>query len=245
MDRPMNTPTTTCFIHWTSPDEVDDRHRGYLSDTERQRLVALRRSEDRARFTVAVALLRRTAADHLGIAPHQVPVQRHCPDCERPHGKPVIVGTDLRVSVSHSGRHVVVALCEGADVGIDVERVNPVSSLVRAADRVLSPAELDRLPPPGPDRLAACFTTWSRKESVLKATGDGMRVPMPMLTVSAPDQPARLLDFVGRPELVGRSTIADLSPGPGYVAAVTVLAAGPVAFVQATATANRPLPIAS
>ncbi|MEV4122516.1 4'-phosphopantetheinyl transferase superfamily protein [Micromonospora sp. NPDC049645] len=80
----------------------------------------------------------------------------------------------------------------------------------------------------GPGRTQAFFHCWRRRESVLKATGDGLWIPMSNLTVWAPRDPARLSGFIDRPDLVGPAQIVDLDPEPGYVGAVSVLAARPV-----------------
>ena len=58
--------------------------------------------------------------------PGDVPVERTCPDCGRPHGRPRL---DLpgapQLSVSHSGLLVVVAAHDGP-VGVDVQRIADV-----------------------------------------------------------------------------------------------------------------------
>jgi 4'-phosphopantetheinyl transferase len=98
------------------------------------------------------------------------------------------------------------------------------------ARHVLSPAErgwLDRIE--GGCRTLVFYRCWTRKEAVLKATGDGLRVPMPTLTVSGPGEPPRLIASSRRAGLAGRTALCDLRPGTGYVGAVAVLAGGPVA----------------
>jgi 4'-phosphopantetheinyl transferase len=69
------------------------------------------------------------------------------------------------------------------------------------------------------------LTYWCRKESVVKATGDGLRVLMREVVVSPAESPARLIRYPGR-ELVAWMT--DLDLGPSYAAALTVLTAGSV-----------------
>ena len=51
---------------------------------------------------------------------------------------------------------------------------------------------------------------------------------MAELTVSAPDQPARVLAWASRPDLVSRIVLADLQPGDGYVACVAHFGRGEV-----------------
>jgi 4'-phosphopantetheinyl transferase len=81
-------------------------------------------------------------------------------------------------------------------------------------------------------RTEAFFRSWTRKEAVLKATGDGLRIPMRLVTVGAPDGSARLTGFPGRPELPGMTRIADLRAEPGYIGALAVLTARPVRVIE-------------
>ena len=63
-------------------------------------------------------------------------------------------------------------------------------------------------------------TLWVRKESLLKATGDGLRVEPAFLRLSDASEMPRLLDWPGG--AVGPTALQDL-PIDGYVACVSVL----------------------
>jgi 4'-phosphopantetheinyl transferase len=131
----------------------------------------------------------------------------------------------VHVSVSHSGDRVAVAATAAAPVGVDVERVRELR-LAELGAQTLGPGEWAT-------DLAEFFTYWARKESAVKATGDGLSVPLSGVLVSRPDEPARLLGYRARPDLV--ATMRDLDPGPGYAAAVTVLAGEPWQVIEHTA----------
>ena len=116
-----------------------------------------------------------------------------CFDCGKPHGKPTVVGSTLEVSISHSGDWVALAVTDGAPVGVDVEEVR-AAEVDDLAGICFSPAELAvfrRVPEA--DRRGAFFTYWARKEAVLKATGKGMSVGMSKLTLTAHDEPPRVV----------------------------------------------------
>ena len=177
-------------------------------------MVRLRRQEDKQRLMVGNALLRLTIAQAAGCAVDEVVIDRSCPDCDKPHGKPTVVGHDLHVSVSHSGNRVAVALTGVAQVGIDVEQVDPRVRVDELLPNILSPDEnatdMD------------FFTRWARKEAVLKATGHGLRMPMSRITLG----PQGLIGFDGP------CALHDLQPGPGYCAAVAVLTDAPVEVAE-------------
>jgi len=71
------------------------------------------------------------------------------------------------------------------------------------------------------DGPEAFYRYWTRKEAVVKATGDGITVDLQLVRVSGVDEPPRLLSYPDRPAIA--AAIRDLNPGGGHVAAVCVL----------------------
>jgi 4'-phosphopantetheinyl transferase len=216
-------------VWWVDPAVAPDWCERLLSEPERRRAESFRQAAPRRRFVAATALLKVTVAGWTGGDPFGVEVRRACPDCAEPHGRPEIVGGAVHVSLSHSGDRVAVALCADGPVGVDVEQVSDVD-FETMLEFVLGDAERRAFGEleGRAARRRAFLRYWTRKESVLKATGDGLRIPMRHVTLGPPDEPPRLTGFTGRPDLVGAAHLTDLRPGPGYVGALTVLAAAPV-----------------
>ncbi len=219
-----------CRVWCIDPADAPDWCEDLLSGPERARAESLRHVAARRRFTTATALLKVAVAESADDDPWKVELRRECPECRGPHGRPDVVGSTLNVSLSHAGDRVAVALCADGAVGVDVEQVIADVDVDSMLGFVLSDAERAdfRAVHGRPARVQAFFRCWTRKESVLKATGDGLRIPMSNLTVGAPHDRARLTGFIDRPDLVETAHIVDLDPGPGYVGAVTVLSARPV-----------------
>jgi 4'-phosphopantetheinyl transferase len=222
--------TPGCRVWWLDPTEAPAWCDELLSESERTRAASFHHTAARQRFVAATALLKVTVAQTIGGDPFDVNVRRRCPDCQRLHGRPEIDGTDMHVSISHSGDRVAVAICAAGPVGVDVEQVNPDVDVDGMLRFVLGAGERQpfRSIAGVAARTLAFYQCWTRKESVLKATGDGLRVPMSTMTLDPPHGPAKLIEFTRYPELVAASQIHDLRPGPGYVGAVTVLSAAPV-----------------
>ena len=154
-------------------------------------------------------------------------VDRSCPSCGRHHGRPRLPGTGLDVSISHSGTTVAVAVSNAGAVGVDVQQV--------ADDAVqeLSPLVLAE-PEAGHVVVAGdFFTYWTRKEALVKATGDGVAVPLSEVVVTPPGTPPALLGYPGRDGLAAQ--LRDLSPDPGYVGALAVLSPRPVVIHERSA----------
>ena len=70
------------------------------------------------------------------------------------------------------------------------------------------------------------FTYWTRKEALVKATGDGVTVPLREVVVSPPGTPPRVLGYPRQGGLAAQ--LRDLDPELGYVGALAVLSPRPV-----------------
>lgn len=78
-------------------------------------------------------------------------------------GSPILVGSPLNVSISHSAHFVALAVHHSVRIGIDIEEPR-VEQLRRVISKFLSEKEL----PLWSDRLLAA---WTCKEAVFKAAG--------------------------------------------------------------------------
>lgn len=159
-----------------------------------------------------------------------------CPACgSAGHGKPSLSeegepGEGPFVSLSRAGRLTVVAVSGSGPVGVDVE-----------ADGAADFPGFDRVAlHPDEHSTAGDTVLWVRKESVLKATGHGLRVEPSRLRVTAPDEPAALVEWNG-PGVPPKAWLYDVRTAPGHVAAVTVLAPHrPALVVRAARGAPAP-----
>ncbi|MCF6469996.1 4'-phosphopantetheinyl transferase superfamily protein, partial [Nonomuraea sp. MG754425] len=134
-------------------------------------------------------------------------------------------GPPLHTSTSHSADRVTVALTTDGPIGIDVEAV-PTGTVDDLARSALTEREQDLLRAFSEEEKRAVFAEiWVRKEAALKATGLGLRISPTKVEVSGPGDPPALLDWPLDipPENV---CFRSLSPGPGYAAAVAVIAGG-------------------
>ncbi len=205
-----------CTVWWAPLDHAGSASWPLLSDEERTRAQSFRRTDDQARSALGAALLRRAVNTLTGVAPSDVVVVRRCKTCGGPHGQPELPGTGLYGSISHAGHWVCVAVTAAGPVGVDIE---PFGLMLRPwlLRAVAGPQEaLDVRD--GGNTLAL----WTRKEAVLKATGEGLTTPMQDVVVSPPDEPAALRSHAGRPALSCQLTDLDLVRGyAGTVAVVT------------------------
>ena len=159
-------------------------------------------------------------------------------------------------NLAYAGDRVVVVVANGnLDAGVDVERVRGSRAAVlgTAAAGVLTArerSELARLPSAGREHALAVW--WTRKEAVLKATGDGLAVAPSTVEVTPPHEAPALTGWLahGPPHradvVTSRSptgghpppiALHDLDAGPGYVGCVAVCRAHAVDVIERDANA--------
>jgi 4'-phosphopantetheinyl transferase len=160
-------------VWWARVDAARDEFVEDLDPFERGRLAAYLRDEDKARFLLGVTITRRVLGARLSLLPARIGLDRTCSECGKPHGKVRADGVEL--SVTHSGQLIGVAFSD-QPVGLDVEKVDPGMDIDGVARIALSAAEARDLERYDGIARARAFTAyWTRKEAVLKATGEGLR----------------------------------------------------------------------
>jgi 4'-phosphopantetheinyl transferase len=178
--------------------------------------------KDREHFIVARGLLRLILSCYLYVAPDQLRF------CYGSHGKPALAITSgqdrLCFNLAHAHGLALYAVARGREVGIDLERLRLIPDAEQIAARFFSPRENAVFRAlPSSKRQEAFFNCWTRKEAYIKAVGDGLARPLDRFEVSLrPGEPARLLSVEGDAQEASRWVLQDLTPAPGYVAAIAV-----------------------
>jgi 4'-phosphopantetheinyl transferase len=215
-----------CQVWWARPAGTSELL-ALLDRGERRRCARFDRDDDRARYLAAHALARMVLAGHLGIPAAMLTFEATCRQCgASDHGKPRLgaAGTGIEFSLSHSGGRVVLAVARDAAVGVDVERLNARRDFAALVPAVLSAAEQPAVAAlPDAERAAAVLRYWTRKEALLKATGDGLGVAPTALTVTPPEAPPALVAWEAAQPLDAAAHLFDLMPGAGHIASLAIL----------------------
>lgn len=188
-----------------------------LSETERQRMVRLRRQADRDGYAAAHAALRLIVSGCAGVDPRSICIaQSDCTRCGEGHGKPhFVTPRHFEFSISHCGDVALLALTRGVRVGVDVERIDRCRSRRRLVNRYFAPLEAAHLDGMEQEDQAIEFARlWTRKEAYLKGTGEGL--------LGLKRGPETWHDFVRSPRGDSWWRIADLGVCAGHAAAVAV-----------------------
>lgn len=190
----------------------------HLSPDELQRANRLHFERDRQRFIAARATLRILLGGCLAIKPDAIALRYTA------NGKPVIdnLAASLHFNVSHAHERALYAISRTYALGVDIEYLNRDVDYNGLAERFFTNREhtaLQRIPEPG--RKRAFFACWTRKEAVIKSTGDGLSLPLAQFNVTvAPDAAPRVLDFAGAAERVADWTLYTAEVGADYIATV-------------------------
>ena len=208
------------------PAHAVDWLAAFLDADEHQRAARFQFANLRRQFTVARGVMRHVLAGYLRVHPAELTFTYG------PKGKPALggvgAGDGLTFNLSHASELALLAVGRGRVIGVDIEAVRPLAELDAIALRYFCPTERAILAASDEHgRRSWFYRFWTRKEALLKATGDGLSLPLDRLDVSGANlgtaQPMTVLDGTGTPRQL---TVQDLDPGDGYTGAVAVEGAG-------------------
>src|SRR5262249_8152166 len=150
-----------------------DRLVRLLSPAELQRAERHRFLDHRRRYAIGHGALRALLGGYAGVDPTRLAFRagpRGKPYLEHPH--------DLYFNLSHSGQLALVAVSR-SEVGVDLEKVRHLESLLDIARRHFSPTEFAVLEGATEDaRLDLFYRCWTRKEAYIKAVGEGLAMSL-------------------------------------------------------------------
>ena len=158
---------------------------------------------------------------YLGIPGKSVKINRSI------RGKPVLDESehrsDLHFSIAKSEDRVLLGFSSTSLVGVDLEPVGRVAhNPLGVARRYFSSLEADNLEQLSQERLAEAFLrVWACKESVVKASGQGIANQFCRFTVETdPERPPAVLEF--EEEDPTRWSLALVRPDEGFLGAVAM-----------------------
>ncbi|MBK0379128.1 4'-phosphopantetheinyl transferase family protein [Mucilaginibacter segetis] len=139
-----------------------------LNNSEIERANKYFRENDRIRFIVSRGMQRSVLANYLNIPAAELRFALS------ENKKPYILNTNpdnVRYNISHSGCWILLAI-SSTEVGCDVEYVDPLLKFNDVIKDHFSTQETEYI---GKDNSTKkFFTLWTRKETILKATGEGL-----------------------------------------------------------------------
>jgi 4'-phosphopantetheinyl transferase len=201
---------------------AESRWQELLSSDELERASRFHLPRDRQRFVTSRALLRTILAAYLATEPGTLNFSFSKND--KPSLGPAHAGSNIAFNISHSGGVALLAFTRGREIGVDVEQARSNFDVEAIARRFFSPAEQKQLADvPAEKRPDAFFRCWTRKEAYIKATGNGLSLPLSQFDVALEPGASNAL-LATRPDIseAGRWQLREVPGGPGYIAALCV-----------------------
>jgi 4'-phosphopantetheinyl transferase len=181
-----------------------------LNPEERARMGRMRLGIARHEFIMGRALLRTMLGGLLGLEPFAVKLETG------EFGKPFVEG--LHFSVAHSHGLIAMALCREAAIGVDVEWMDHGIEALEIARASFSKAEVEAVEQAvEAERVMEFYRIWTRKESVVKAHGQGLQIALDSFDVIKGNKVD--LQFGAMRE---RYFLSEFTAGTGFAGAVAV-----------------------
>lgn len=165
-----------------------------LSSDEKYRAAQFHCGKSRQSFIIRRGILRRLLGRYIGLHPADVRFSYSA------KGKPALATPPcVEFNTTHSSGLAAFAFTLGCPVGIDLELMSTTSEMADVGEHFFceeEKAEIYSLPVS--QRRLAFYLCWTRKEAYLKATGEGLSVPLDTCYVSAlPERSVQLLQLRG------------------------------------------------
>ena len=188
---------------------------GLLSEDEVDRATRFHFEQHRNRFVCCRGIVRMILSAYLHCAARDIHFEYG------PNGKPLVDG--LYFNVAHSNGLALVAVSISHEIGVDVETVRWLNDFDELVSRFFCRRE-SQLFARVPNKLkpAAFFNLWTRKEALLKATGEGIAYSLNRVDVTfLPDEPPCVLSMPGDDSWQDWR-IKEITPAAGCVGALAV-----------------------
>lgn len=189
-----------------------------LSEDEQKRSARFRFQKDRDHFVAARAILRTLLGQYLYTNPQDI----HFSYAKQ--GKPFIKNQKLEFNLSHAGDWALLGFSLDGPLGVDIELIRADMEFESVARHFFSPPEVSTLLHLNRyDRPGAFFNCWTRKESFIKALGDGLSFPLDQFEVSLLEgPPAQLKSTFWKPKEAQEWSLFSFKPAPFYVGAAAI-----------------------
>lgn len=224
---PVQVDVYIANVSLLAPPGAEAAFTSRLTAEECARIERMKSPERRRQYTVSRVLVRAALAEWSGTpaGAWQIVAEEN----RRPFAHPPMPGATVpSLNWSHSGAHVVCALCAAGEVGVDIECIE-ARDIDTLAGEVMAREEREFLVrQPEPSRLETFYRFWTLKEAYVKAIGTGLATPLRQLQFDLSSHAGGIRFLSGLGTAAERPTVfASFSPAVHTVAALAVLLPSP------------------
>ncbi|MBU1109447.1 MAG: 4'-phosphopantetheinyl transferase superfamily protein [Candidatus Riflebacteria bacterium] len=189
--------------------------RSFLAEDELVRYERFACQQSAATYLAARAGLRFLLSCYLNLPARSFVIKTEA------NGKPFVENLyNLYFNVSHSSHMIVIAFA-GNRLGVDIEHLERKVDLAAILRRFFSPTEQSSWAQyQQADTQRTFFRGWTRKEAVLKATGEGIAGLAHNEISFAPDLQKAMISYCGSKDAAVSWFFYELEPAPDFIAAL-------------------------
>lgn len=149
-----------------------------LSKEEQERAESFHFEKDRIQYVVSHYALRYLLAAYVGCDANILQFEHNS------FGKPFVKNSKVSFNLSHSGNIALIAITQGIEVGVDVEKVEREIDYLNLAKSFFSQSEyMSILSAVNSEQLASFYRCWTGKEAIVKAYGKGLSIPLDSFSI--------------------------------------------------------------
>ena len=207
----MKIPPHTAHIWFANLDTIKIDY-AVLSDAEKTRASKMHFTEHQHRTAAARFVLRSLLSKYLDVSAADIELQ------QTDKGKLFLANSELKFNLAHSHEYAIYAFALNCDVGVDIEQQRDNIEFDGIAKRVMSSQEYNYWSAlAAEEKNELFFQIWTRKEALIKCTGDGLSGPLKDLsTIDSEGEICRTVNYANQTQL----DLTDLSAPKNYYAAL-------------------------
>ncbi len=167
-----------------SQESIRGRFAALLDQAEQQRAARYYHERDRHAFVLARGQMRYLLARYCDVGAASIRF------VASPSGKPRLAAdlpcaTRISFNLSHSGGRALLAVTDGAELGVDLECHDRKTDVLSLAEHYFSVPEREAVASAEESaRVTTFFRIWTGKEAVIKAHGEGLGIPLDAFSVA-------------------------------------------------------------
>lgn len=189
-----------------------------LSEDEVLRANKFRFEKDKAVYITAKYLLRSGLSNYLQLKAKEIIFDYS------EYGKPSFMGNvEIDFNVSHSGNRIIIGFARNRTIGVDIEKIKENFDPLELAENFFSEEEIKALSETKEsERFQAFYRCWTRKESFIKAVGEGLSYPLDSFAVTMDnDKSTRFIKIDNIQDSKRDWQLHSFVPADKYIAALT------------------------
>ena len=209
----------TWFINVNVVQDKIEMFSRIISIDENKRANKFHFKKDKNLFIMSRAILRVLSGHYLNIKPEDITFKYG------EFGKPDYdFETNLKFNISHSGDMAIFSFVKDFDIGTDIEKMKHDFDVLDIATNYFSELEIEALKKlPKQMQVEGFYRVWTRKESFIKATAQGLSFPLDSFSVSLnSNETAELLQTKWDENEKNNWTLFTFSPHEEYIGATSV-----------------------